>query len=182
MRKTAIILLLVIVPPLTIHGCKPGQSLTATPQLPPQTTISPTTTRASLTPTPQRETILVTSLADRGPGTLRQALLDAQPGDVITFDPAIFLTEGTSQHLMLQYGNYSPITVIRNKPSSELDNNRIGDVAETEHIDPRIWNGGTKWMRVIIDSYGKWQHVDWERGEYDIDTKDEKAIDDLVCF
>ena len=32
----------------------------------------------------------VTSAADNGPGTLRQALLDATRGDVITFDPAAF--------------------------------------------------------------------------------------------
>jgi hypothetical protein len=40
--------------------------------------------------TPQEETIIVTSAADSGPGTLRQALLDAQEGDTITFDPAVF--------------------------------------------------------------------------------------------
>ena len=40
--------------------------------------------------TPRGETILVTSPADSGTGTLRQALLDAQSGDTITFDPAIF--------------------------------------------------------------------------------------------
>lgn len=39
---------------------------------------------------PQGTTITVTSSADSGPGTLRQALLDAQGGDTITFDPAIF--------------------------------------------------------------------------------------------
>lgn len=34
--------------------------------------------------------LVVTSTADSGPGTLRQALLDAQPGDAITFDPSVF--------------------------------------------------------------------------------------------
>jgi hypothetical protein len=34
--------------------------------------------------------MLVTSPADSGSGTLRQAMLDAQSGDTITFDPAIF--------------------------------------------------------------------------------------------
>jgi hypothetical protein len=43
-----------------------------------------------LTPAQQGETILVTSAADSGLGTLRQALLDAQGGDTITFDPAVF--------------------------------------------------------------------------------------------
>jgi hypothetical protein len=36
-------------------------------------------------------TIVVTSPADSGPGTLRQALLDARGDDSITFDPAVFL-------------------------------------------------------------------------------------------
>ena len=47
--------------------------------------VPPTSTLA-----PQGETVIVTSTADSGPGTLRQALLDAQSGDTITFDPAIF--------------------------------------------------------------------------------------------
>ena len=38
----------------------------------------------------QNETIIVTSSADSGPGSLRQALLDAQSGDTISFDPAVF--------------------------------------------------------------------------------------------
>ena len=35
-------------------------------------------------------TITVSSREDNGPGTLRQALLDAQEGDTITFDPSVF--------------------------------------------------------------------------------------------
>ena len=34
--------------------------------------------------------LIVTSRTDSGPGSLRQALLDARPGDVIRFDPTIF--------------------------------------------------------------------------------------------
>jgi hypothetical protein len=34
--------------------------------------------------------MIVTSTSDSGPGTLRQALLDAQPYDTITFNPAVF--------------------------------------------------------------------------------------------
>ncbi len=44
-----------------------------------------------LSPSPTRATILtVNSTADSGPGTLRQALLDAVNGDIITFDPTVF--------------------------------------------------------------------------------------------
>ena len=42
------------------------------------------------TSTIQDNTIVVTSTADAGPGSLRQALLDAQTGDTITFDPGVF--------------------------------------------------------------------------------------------
>jgi parallel beta-helix repeat protein len=41
-------------------------------------------------PAGPRGSLLVTNSGDSGPGTLRQALLDAQAGDVITFDPAVF--------------------------------------------------------------------------------------------
>lgn len=45
---------------------------------------------AAAAPLSQGSTISVTSLADHGPGTLRQALLDAHSGDIITFAPVIF--------------------------------------------------------------------------------------------
>jgi parallel beta-helix repeat protein len=45
--------------------------------------------------------ILVTNAADSGPGTLRQVLLDAQPGDAITFDPAVF-PPGSPAFILLQ--------------------------------------------------------------------------------
>jgi hypothetical protein len=39
---------------------------------------------------PEGQIRVVTSAADSGAGTLRQALLDAQDGDIITFDPTVF--------------------------------------------------------------------------------------------
>jgi hypothetical protein len=42
------------------------------------------------TPTPESRTLIVTSAEDSGPGTLRQAVLDAVAGDTITFDPEVF--------------------------------------------------------------------------------------------
>jgi hypothetical protein len=63
----------------------------AIPGLFTKNTTTPTALGLSIiTPTPQMETIIVTSTQDSGPGTLRQALLDAQAGDTITFDPVIF--------------------------------------------------------------------------------------------
>lgn len=43
-----------------------------------------------VSPAPQGQIRVVTNAADTGHGTLRQALLDAQEGDTITFDPAVF--------------------------------------------------------------------------------------------
>jgi len=40
--------------------------------------------------TTRAATLTVTSIADNGPGTLRQAMLDAVNGDTITFDTAVF--------------------------------------------------------------------------------------------
>lgn len=53
---------------------------------------TPTVTEEEETQAPQvkGDIIIVTSTADSGSGTLRQALLDAQSGDTITFEPAIF--------------------------------------------------------------------------------------------
>jgi len=42
------------------------------------------------TSTPKSRTLIVTSAEDSGPGTLRQAILDADAGDTIAFDPEVF--------------------------------------------------------------------------------------------
>lgn len=81
---------------LALSACAPRRltttlalrTATAVPSM--QTLVSATPTQLPSTPTPQGRTLLVTSPADSGPGTLRQALLDAQKGDTISFDPAIF--------------------------------------------------------------------------------------------
>ena len=84
MKRIYILLLLGFV----ISGCggkMPDNTPTPIPPTPTPTPIPPT-------PTPFREgdIITVTSTKDSGLGTLRQALLDAQNGDTITFDPAVF--------------------------------------------------------------------------------------------
>lgn len=84
--------------PLTLETSTPEPTSTKKPtdatlssQTPiPTATATPTITIASPTSTPQGETILVTSADDNGPGTFRQALLDAQSSDIITFDPTVF--------------------------------------------------------------------------------------------
>jgi hypothetical protein len=49
--------------------------------------------KASAAPLILGGTIVVSSTADAGPGTFRQSLQDAQGGDTITFDPAVFPPE-----------------------------------------------------------------------------------------
>ena len=66
---------------LVLTACTPAPTPTLTP---------PTGAAVPPTPTPKGRTLVVTSPADSGPGTLRQAMEEAQSGDTITFDPAIF--------------------------------------------------------------------------------------------
>jgi hypothetical protein len=73
---------------LILIGCRPAASPTGAPVIPSTTSVTPTLPEPI--PTPHGRTIVVSSTADRGPGTLRQALHDAQNGDTITFDPAVF--------------------------------------------------------------------------------------------
>ncbi|HUS70495.1 MAG TPA: hypothetical protein VM075_06950, partial [Anaerolineae bacterium] len=47
-------------------------------------------TRSPIPPALQTHSITVTSAADSGPGTLREALSQAPPGALITFDPTVF--------------------------------------------------------------------------------------------
>jgi hypothetical protein len=77
---------------MAVNGCAPGPTPIATPEMPAPTPVPPTATAAPPppTPAPQVRTLQVNGTADSGPGTLRQALLDAQNGDTITFDPAVF--------------------------------------------------------------------------------------------
>jgi len=88
-------LLLVSIPfALALGGCVTSSSRESA-------TVAPTNTSApaTLTPIPlvatetsiqEGKTIVVTSVEDSGPGTLRQALLNAQAGDTITFDAAAY--------------------------------------------------------------------------------------------
>jgi hypothetical protein len=56
--------------------------------------------------------IVVSNAADSGPGTLRQALLDAQDNDIITFDPAVFPPA-------------APVTISITSPLEPIDDNHL---------------------------------------------------------
>jgi parallel beta-helix repeat protein len=91
-RATPFFITLVALAMMVLNGCAPRPTPMATLEIPSPTPALPTTAAApaTLTPVPQGRTIQVTSTADGGPGTLRQAMLEAQNGDTITFDPAVF--------------------------------------------------------------------------------------------
>ena len=52
-------------------------------------------------PTRQRRTITVTNGNDSGPGSLRQAIIDASPGDTINFAPSVTTVNLTSGELVI---------------------------------------------------------------------------------
>ncbi len=84
---------LFLVAALLALGMSSGCASRSTPPLATLTTAPPGLTATpppAPTPVPERKTHLVISAADSGPGTLRQALLDAQPHDAILFDAAVF--------------------------------------------------------------------------------------------
>ena len=78
-----------LVPAVTLVGsfAQPTGSPSPTPEYTPPVTSPPI---PPPTPMSAGHTIVVSSTADSGPDTLRQALLNAQRGDTITFDPAVF--------------------------------------------------------------------------------------------
>jgi hypothetical protein len=83
-------------------------------------------------------TIVVTSTTDSGPGTLRQALLDVQSGDTITFDPTVFpptrpVTIALSSGLPgIHQGN---LTIDASNAGVILDGSNIGTTPETLLLD-----------------------------------------------
>ena len=95
MRNTTQLFLVIIILILALNGCGPNPSPTDTQVVPltassiPSTPVHATPT-PTLMPIPKVETIVVTSAADSRPGTLRQALLDAENGDTIIFDATVF--------------------------------------------------------------------------------------------
>jgi len=126
-----------IVLPLTLFGCGQGPSPTAShqvalPTLVPPTIASPTSTS---TPAPQGKTIIVTSTADSGPGTLRRALLDAQSSDTITFDPVVF--SPTTPATVYVITVFPPI----HQGRLTIDASNTGVILDGSRI-PEGWNSG----------------------------------------
>lgn len=76
-------------------------------------------------------TIVVTSTADSGPDTLRQALLDAQSGDTIVFDPEVFPPQAQATILLtseLPIINQGYLTIDASNAGVILDGKEILEV------------------------------------------------------
>jgi len=97
-------------------------------------------------------------------------------GSTSEFSPP---TKGSIQNLSLQNGNPLPMFRLQTNPSVELADNRIGGVGGVGEAES-LWNTGAKWMHLIVDYYGRWQYVDWEREEYALDPQEEQLVDDLL--
>jgi hypothetical protein len=83
-------LLTILIGILLLVACKPTTTSTSIAALPTNIPTDIPTQNPTSIPLPQGNTMIVTSASDSGPGSLRQALQDAQPYDKITFDPTVF--------------------------------------------------------------------------------------------
>lgn len=93
---------------------------------------------STATPVPQElgKTIVVNSTADSGPGTLRQALLDVQSGDTITFDHTVF-PPGAPATIYLTSG-LAPIT----QGNLTVDASNAGVILDGSNIQEGGWASG----------------------------------------
>jgi len=88
----------------------------------------------------QGKTFIVTSIADSGPGTLRQTLLDAQSGDTITFDPAVFPPDKPAT-IFLKTANPPHSLPIINQSNITIDASNAGVILDGSKISGDRVNG-----------------------------------------
>ncbi len=116
---------------ILLNGCVSFPAHTTSTQITRTPTQSEAQIEASVQPTQtsQKKTIVVTSVEDSGEGTLRQALLDAEVGDTIAFDPTIFPPDSPVS-LMLDSGlpsiHQGHITVDASNAGVILDGSQTG--------------------------------------------------------
>jgi parallel beta-helix repeat protein len=125
-------------------------------QLPTDTlTPSPTSSATQLAPTAVPtigRTIVVNSNADSGPGTLRQALLDAHSGDMIMFDPAIFPPQAPARIIL---ANCLPEVL---QDHLTIDASGAGVILDGSHIEAE-WCSG---IRIISTNWNTIQDLRFE--------------------
>ena len=89
-RWTAIVLGIFLLAACTPAPVTSTSTSVVTPKQTPVTSTSTSVVTPKQTPLPEVEGFTVTRASDSGPGSLRQAIEDAQPHDTITFDPDVF--------------------------------------------------------------------------------------------
>jgi len=128
----AVVIIIAVAVGIYIFTLPPPQNPTPSPNPTPTPTPPPPTSP---------ETIVITSTADDGPGTLRWALRDAQDGHIITFDPTVFPPNAPAT-----------ITIMTVLPEIHqnnltLDASQAGVILDGSHI-PGNWVAGLQ----IVDS------------------------------
>jgi hypothetical protein len=123
--STAVILVV-----LLLAACTPTPTSTSVAELTTATSPESPEPIDTLTPAPLTEgnTITVTSTSDSGPGTLRQALEDAQNYDTITFDPVVFPPDALGTILIsseLPHVHVSNLTLDASNAGVILDGSQV---------------------------------------------------------
>jgi hypothetical protein len=117
------------IPSATPPPAEPGSTLAGSITLEPS--VSSTITRVqSPTPLTPGKMIVVDSTADSGLGTMRKAILEARPGDIITFDTAVFLPDNPATIFLtssLPSLNQGFVTIDDSNAGVILDGSDIGD-------------------------------------------------------
>jgi len=145
MRSVSSPLLLLIIFSLSLNSCEPIPSPIATPIALTATSALPTLTPVLRTPTitliPKGKTIIVTSAAASGPGTLRQALLDANLGDIITFDTMVFPPDKPTTIILSTEDQDSALPTISDQGGITIDASNAGVILDGSNIQGDWVNG-----------------------------------------
>lgn len=116
-------------------------------------------------------TLVVTTTADTGAGSLRQHLLDARAGDTIRFDPTVFRANAPASILLedsLPTLSQGRITIDASDAGVFLDGSRVGEVPEEARFDDvrLTFNGGVN--RLVNGDFSAgvqhWVQQDWGSG------------------
>ena len=110
---------------------------TSTPMVTAPPVPIPEATEATM---PRGRTIVVSSTADSGPGTLRQALLEAESGDTITFDADVFPPDSPATILLKSVDSDSALPNI-NQGGLVIDASSAGVILDGSEIQGDWVNG-----------------------------------------
>jgi len=114
MKKNLLLTLILVFIMNAANGCNPVNQLAISP---------------SAEPILEGKSLIVTSIADSGSGTLRQFLLEALPGDTITFDSKVFPPDSPSS---IYFSSNLPEL---NKGNLTIDASNAGVILDGTQVD-----------------------------------------------